>query len=455
MARPADRSYGYLPLAPLMHGGPTAVGFVDLDSAADIVWMSGAGEGHARDQLVVTRLHGQPLDVVHLDVAPGTATRADVLSAVVSDDTSELRSHIQRCRCLQLPSTLENLDELDAILRSDVSCPERRPSRASGRAAVIVCTSGRADLLGRALESLTQMSCDDWELVVVDNRPSDPGTKRLVDGMNASVPIRYVAEPRVGLARARNAGVAAVPDAAFVAFTDDDVLVDEGWLSWLLTPFGDADVDAVTGLVMPLALESDAQKRFELYAGFGKGFAPDSFVLKEKRDEDRFLFLYPFWGGMFGSGNSMAFRREVLLEVGGFDPALGAGTQTGGGEDIAAFTDVIRAGGKLVYEPRSICWHEHRGDETALESQIRNYGIGLTAVFWRYTWKDRGFALAVLRSLSLLPRLLKRRRGERDENELPDDLWKLESRGRLFGPWRYTASWINVQKTNRRRTGRR
>ena len=51
----------------------------------------------------------------------------------------------------------------------------------------------------------------------------------------------------------------------------------------------------------------------------------------------------------------MAFRRDVLLAVGGFDPALGAGTPTGGGEDIAAFTDVMLGGGRLVYEPRSVC----------------------------------------------------------------------------------------------------
>jgi O-antigen biosynthesis protein len=269
--------------------------------------------------------------------------------------------------------------------------------------------------------------------------------------MSAGAPVRYVAEPVPGLARARNAGIAATPEAAFVAFTDDDVVVDEGWLAWLLAPFNDPQVRAVTGLVMPLKLESAAQKRFELYAGFGKGFTPDSYILKEVRDEDRFIFLYPYWGGMFGSGNSMAFRRDALLEVGGFDPALGAGTPTGGGEDIAAFTDIINAGGKLVYEPQSICWHEHRGEDTALEGQIRNYGIGLTAVFWRYTWKDGRFILAALRSLRLLPRLLKHRRGERDVNKLPDDLWKLESRGRLLGPWRYTLSWIDVQRAKRSR----
>jgi glycosyltransferase involved in cell wall biosynthesis len=448
MARPADRSYGYLPLRPLRHDGSTAVGLVDLDSSSEIMWISG-DDGDARDQLLLVRLHGQPVAAVDLEAAPGTATRADLLSAMSWESGSELLSHIQRCDCLPLPS---GPDGLDAILEDDDgACPERSASRPAGRAAVIVCTAGRTDLLSRALESLARMRCEDWELVVVDNRPSNRATRELVESMSAEVPIRYVAEPRPGLARARNAGLAAVPDAAVVAFTDDDVLVDEAWLAWLLAPFNESRVHAVTGLVMPLKLESAAQKRFEIYAGFGKGFSPDSYVLKENRDEDRFLFLYPYWGGMFGSGNSMAFRRDALLEAGGFDPALGAGTATGGGEDIAAFTDIVLGGGKLVYEPRSICWHEHRGDETALVGQIRNYGIGLTAVFWRYTWKDRRFILAAIRSLSLLPRLLKRRRGERDENSLPDDLWKLEARGRLLGPWCYTLSWINAERASRRR----
>lgn len=444
MARPADRSYGYLPLTPLQHGAPTAVGLIDLDSKDGVSLVNPRDRARARDQLLLARLHGQPVAAVHVPTTPGAETRADLLEVIWRDGSHEILSHIERCGCLPLPS---GPGQLDAILRDgNGACPERLPARPAGHAALIICTAGRTEVLERALKSFADMRCDDWELILVDNRPSDPATKALVDRLAPVLPvaIRYVAEPLPGLARARNRGVEAATDAAFVAFTDDDVAVDEGWLGWLLAPFVDPRVQAVTGLVMPLMLESAAQKRFELYAGFGKGVTPDSYVLLDDRDEDRFQFLYPYWGGMFGSGNSMAFRRDALLAAGGFDPALGAGTPTGGGEDIAAFTDIILAGGVLVYEPRSVCWHEHRGDAEALERQIRNYGIGLTAVFWRYLWKSPHFTLTVLRSLRRLPRLVSERSTERDDNKLPDELWKLESRGRLLGPWRYTLSRLRV-----------
>jgi hypothetical protein len=189
---------------------------------------------------------------------------------------------------------------------------------------------------------------------------------------------------------------------------------------------------------MPLELSSPSQKRFELYSGFGKGVDRTLYDLDKHRADDR--LLYPYWGGMFGSGNSMAFRRSALLDIGGFDPALGAGTPTGGGEDTAAFTDVILRGGQLAYEPRSVCWHEHRRDEAALEAQVFNYGVGFTAALWRYAISDPRFLVSVARTLPVVVRLLRRRQDERATDRLPGDLTRLEMKGRLVGPRRYVQS---------------
>jgi glycosyltransferase involved in cell wall biosynthesis len=296
---------------------------------------------------------------------------------------------------------------------------------------------GRQDVLARTLSSIAALDCSDFEIIVVDNRPTS-ATRLLVDRLAESASLRYVAEPRPGLAIARNTGVLAAQDAAFVAFTDDDVVVDSAWLSWLLAPFSDETVSVVTGLVLPLELTSPVQKRFELYSGFGKGVERETYDLVGNRADDR--LLYPFWGGLFGSGNSMAFRRRCLIEVGGFDPALGAGTPTGGGEDIAAFSDVILRGGRLVYEPRSVCWHEHRCEDAALLRQVHSYGVGFTATLWRYLLRDRRFVVSAIRSIPVLARVLTRRRAERSQDVLPSDLARLEMQGRLAGPWRYEQS---------------
>lgn len=389
----------------------------------------------AADQLVLARLHDEPIAFLHLREPPGHADLGALIDAVWRDAKDEIIRHARSYGCLGAPG---NEAELSASLgRAGGDCPGKAPPRPRGSAAVILCTIGREAMLARSLHSLSHMHCSDYEIIVVDNAPSSR-TREIVEAAASPVPVRYVVEPRPGLAVARNTGVAAATDADYVAFTDDDVLVDERWLAWLLAPFSQEPVQAVTGLVMPLDLGSEAQKRFERYAGFGKGIRAATYDNFEHRARER--FLYPYWGGMFGSGNSMAFRREALLAIGGFDPALGAGTPTAGGEDLAAFSDVILAGGCIHYEPRSVCWHEHRSDEAALRTQVRNYGIGLTAVLWRYFRKDWRFTFTALRSLPLMARLARSRSADRDNAGLPGDLARLELRGRLLGPWRYEIS---------------
>lgn len=440
------QSNGFLPLAPLMHAGPTVVGVWDLDRGEGLTSPIHADASRARDQLVLVRLHRQPLSIIHMQPHPDGEDHEGLLEAVWRQARDAIIRHISSCGCLPPP---QELAELRAGLDDADSgrCPELVVERPHGRAAVILCTIGNQALLARSLESLAQMSCEDHEIVVVDNRPSRPGTRALVESFSDRARISYVAEPRPGLAVARNTGVAAAAGAEFVAFTDDDVVVDGEWLSRLLAPFADARVQATTGLVLPLTLNSAAEKRFEQYAGFGKGVRSETYDMGAHKARER--FLYPYWGGMFGSGNSMAFRRESLLAVGGFDPALGAGTPAAGGEDLAAFTDVILAGGRLVYEPRSLCWHEHRGDEASLRTQVRNYGIGLTAVLWRYFRHDPRFSATLLRSLPSIIRLARSRSGDRQDDRLPADLARLELRGRLLGPWLYMISSRRARSSSR------
>jgi hypothetical protein len=89
--------------------------------------------------------------------------------------------------------------------------------------------------------------------------------------------------------------------------------------------------------------------------------------------------LFPFAAGRFGSGANMSFRTDVLREIGGFDAALGAGSRARGGDDLAAFFDVIVSGHVIVYEPGAIVRHAHRPDFESLRRQSFGYGVGLGA----------------------------------------------------------------------------
>jgi cellulose synthase/poly-beta-1,6-N-acetylglucosamine synthase-like glycosyltransferase len=212
--------------------------------------------------------------------------------------------------------------------------------------------------------------------------------------------VRYVAEPRPGSSVARNRG-AAETQAEIVAFTDDDVAVDALWLRWMIEPFVEDDqVQVVTGLVLAASYDTVEQQVFEEYAGFGKGFARRVYDMGPNRPADQ--LLYPYWGASFGSGNSMAFRRPALVGIGGFDPALGAGSPALAGADIESFTQILLGGGRLVYEPRAVVWHDHRRDGDALARQLFSYGVGSTAILTKWVLRDPRAILAVGRAVRTL-----------------------------------------------------
>ena len=430
---------GHLPVAAFRHLEPTAVGHVELGGPLELVSPTGEPHGACVDALGLVRLHGKPLGVVHLDGPPGDATR--LADAIWSQLGEAVTAHCERWGCVAAPASAAELSA-KRLAAAAARCPGTLAPDPRTSVSLIVPTGGRAEQLERCLRSLAAIEQAGLELMVVDNRPGDPATKAAVDALVAGgMAIRYVAEERPGSSVARNRGIAE-STAEIVAFTDDDVVVDPDFLRWLVAPFADPATTVVTGLVLPLELQTPAQKRFEQYAGFGKGFERRVYDSMRQRANDR--VLYPYWGGIFGSGNSMAFRRAELVAAGGLDPALGAGSRALSGSDIEAFSAAILRGGQLVYEPRSICWHEHRRDDAALERQIYNYGVGLAAILTKALLHDtRAFVRSLARSIPIVLRLRRARRAlppAAQEAQLPAQLRRLNARGLRRGPRLYLTS---------------
>src|SRR5258705_5928989 len=212
------------------------------------------------------------------------------------------------------------------------------------------------------------------------------GTKCRCDSECVLVCAKY----RPMLAIAHNRGLAAA-QGAIVAFTDDDVRVDRSWLLELALGFESAaDVACVTGLILPLELETPAQLWLEDAVGLYRGFEAKLFDRRANRPQSR---LFPYAPGILGSGANMSLRRDALERLGGFDPATGTGTRARGGDDLAAFFDVIAAGHTLAYRPSAIVRHAHRRDLDGLEAQIEGYGAGLGAVFAKVVLDRPGRAL--------------------------------------------------------------
>ena len=298
-----------------------------------------------------------------------------------------IRSGGDLVRLLEVPLYGENLsaDHLSKLLASTRAAPATaRPQEApsSQFARVVIATRDRPQSLIKCLDSLLVQSHQNFEIVVVDNCPSNDDTRNLIGNHYASNnSIQYRREDRAGLGHAHNAGLQG-NRADVVAFTDDDVLVDSRWLAALLRNFAASDrVGCVTGLILPAELETRAQYWTERHGGFGKGLERRVFDLDEHRSPGP---LFPFAAGSFGSGANMAFSRRALEAMGGFDGALGAGTLARGGDDLAAFVSVIQAGYQIVYEPQAIVWHHHRRGVDGMEKQAYGYGVGLGAYLTKF-----------------------------------------------------------------------
>jgi len=82
----------------------------------------------------------------------------------------------------------------------------------------------------------------------------------------------------------------------------------------------------------------------------------------------------------------MAFKRALLIKLGGFDEALDTGAPLPGGGDLDMFYRLIRAGYTLVYEPRYAVYHEHRETIEQLRRQYWSWGLGMMA-FVTKSWR--------------------------------------------------------------------
>jgi cellulose synthase/poly-beta-1,6-N-acetylglucosamine synthase-like glycosyltransferase len=228
-----------------------------------------------------------------------------------------------------------------------------------------------------------------------------------------------------------------------IAFADDDVVVDRHWISALAHAFaGNPDVDCVTGLVIPTALDKPVQLWFEQFVGFNRGYDQRLFDLGEWRGD---TLLYPYTAGGFGGLGNCAFRRSSLRQPDAFDVTLGPGTPAFGAEDQDAFVALLRAGRRLLYEPAALVRHRHREDYGDLRWQVFTYAAGQTAAFVHWALTDRAIAMELIRRIpDVLPLAFGAPRPRMSPVTLTDgcrrELKWLERMGYLYGPVAYARA---------------
>lgn len=316
-----------------------------------------------RSLLVVVRRRGVPLGIATFTIGhTGSVSRR------------ELRAGIRR----QLGAKLEGLAADVSLDRPRARAERSRRARLRSAVSVVIPTCADPVRLERCVRSVLACDYKNFEVIVVENRPDASNTAEfLAARFPGEGRLRCVEEPKRGASLARNAGLARA-SGEIIAFLDDDVIVDRQWLpAGVQAISAAADVACVTGLILPLELETEAQLLLEQFAGFGKGFDRRAYRLPEARKEDP---LFPYTIGSVGSGASMFIRSDVARELRGFDTRLGPGTPATGAEDLDLLIRVLRRGDAVVYEPRAIVRHRHPDGLKRLRRQSYRYGVGLGAM---------------------------------------------------------------------------
>ncbi len=384
---------------------------------------------------VLARWHSDPFGLCETPLPPEGLT-PDHLGAALWRHLGPLITARYVAAGRPPPSSLTG-DGLTADPGTGLFMPRRAVVQADAPpVSVVVCTRDRPAQLETCLRRLRQQEYARFEVVVIDNAPADGVVKDMVESLTGGpVPFRYHAEARPGLSWARNAGIA-VADGDIIAFVDDDDEPDRYWLAGIATGFaGDATIGSVAGLILPARLDTAAEELFEQQGGhrLGRGFAPERFSRAGPQNP---LFPLP----PFGTGANMAFRREALRTIGGFDVALGAGTCTFACEDTLAFTLTLLAGYDIAYEPSALMWHHHRPDMESLGRQLHGYSIGLTAFYAALLRHRPGVLPGLLRVLPSAARYLKTGSAPDAAPELLAELDRRHLRGLTLGPLAYLRS---------------
>ncbi len=251
---------------------------------------------------------------------------------------------------------------------------------------VVLSTFNRGDQLGAAIRHiLAQKSTSpSYELIVVDNNSTDD-TRQVVERCLAEAGGRlsYIFEPRQGLSRARNAGIAAAR-ANIVAFTDDDVRVDAGWVAAIERAFANhAGIDCAGGRILPHWPAPPPNWLTERH-----WVGP--LALQDYGDEP---FVVDALHPRSLAGASLALRKCVFTRIGCFSADFPRS------EDTELLIRLWRAGGRALYVPDMVS-HAVVQSERLTKAYHRRWYSTMGACNARMQFEELSHPIMGLRDLS-------------------------------------------------------
>ncbi len=213
------------------------------------------------------------------------------------------------------------------------------------RISVVVCSYNGARTIVDCLEGLARLDYPDYEVIVVDD-----GSRDATAASARRYACRLIQTPNRGLARARNAGLAAA-SGEIVAYIDDDAFPDPHWLRYLAATFMSTLHAGVGG--PNIAPPGDGWIA-ECVARAPGG--PLHVLLSDQEAEHI-------------PGCNMAFRRTCLEAIGGFDPQFRTA-----GDDVDVCWRLQERGWTLGFHPAALVWHHRRNSVRTYWKQQIGYG---------------------------------------------------------------------------------
>ncbi|MDW3214141.1 MAG: glycosyltransferase family A protein [Ilumatobacteraceae bacterium] len=226
-------------------------------------------------------------------------------------------------------------------------------------ATVVVCTRDRPGSLPTTIESILAND-GDFRLIVVDQSSDGQSADYLATLDDER--LRVVPTSTVGLSRARNIGLAA-SDSDLILMTDDDCVVSTTWVADMTTQLRSDDrIAAVFGVVE--AADYDQTQ----------GYVPDGPI-----PQDRTFCRVRRYDPCHGIGACVGFRRSAVLQVGGFDPMLGAGAPLKSAEEIDVVLRLLIAGHHVRHSTTPVVVHHGFRTFEETKSLVRGYMLGTGA----------------------------------------------------------------------------
>ncbi|MDQ3931410.1 MAG: glycosyltransferase [Actinomycetota bacterium] len=220
------------------------------------------------------------------------------------------------------------------------SLPDEPP-----RVSVVVCSLNGEATLRDCLDGCTSLDYPDYEVIVVDDGSTDA-----TPDIARSYGVRVVSTPNRGLSSARNTGLQ-LATGTIVAYTDDDAWPDPHWLRYLVNALADSSHVAVGG--PNLAPPGDGLVAHCVANSPG---GPMQVLLSDSEAEHI-------------PGCNMAFRREALEAIGGFDPRYRTA-----GDDVDVCWRLQERGGTIGFHGGAMVWHHRRNSLRAYWRQQKGYG---------------------------------------------------------------------------------